>query len=69
MKPHSTYRFKGIPGTYDPDPDGVTTVMFKFDTLKEMNASGLLDDPRRTTCFISGGKYFVGGHFGEEDLE
>lgn len=25
--------------------------------------SGLLLDPRRTTCFMSSGKYYVGGHF------
>ncbi len=28
-----------------------------------MNESGLLNDPRRTTCFKSGEKYYVGGHF------
>ncbi|GHU94377.1 hypothetical protein FACS1894208_05340 [Clostridia bacterium] len=63
MKVHSKYHFKGIPGTYDADPEGVMTVLFEFDDEAEMNASGLLNDPRRTTCFVSGGKYYVGGHF------
>jgi len=63
MKEHSRYHFKGVPGTYPADPDGVITILYKFDTEDEMNASGLLNDPRRTTCFTSAGKYFVGGHF------
>lgn len=39
------------------------TVLYEFDTEQEMNESGLLNDPNRTTCFASGGKYYVGGHF------
>ena len=66
MKPYATYHFRGIPGTYEPDPDGVITAINKFDTYEEMKASGLIEDPRRTNCFMSGGMYFVGGHFREE---
>ena len=39
------------------------TILYEFDNEAEMNESGLLTDPRRTTCFESGGKYYVGGHF------
>ncbi len=39
------------------------TILYEFDTESEMKESGLLDDPRRTTCFVSSGKYYVGGHF------
>ncbi len=54
MKEHSRYYCKD-------DPD--MTTLYEFETEAEMNASGLLKDPRRTTCFISSGKYYVGGHF------
>jgi len=63
MKIISKYHFKGVAGTYPPDPDGVMTILYEFDTEAEMNASGLLHDSRRTTCFMSNGKYCVGGHF------
>ena len=66
MKLHSKYHFKGIPGTYPPDPDGMLTLLYEFETEEDARASGLIDDPRRTTCFASGGKTYVGGHF-EED--
>ena len=69
MKIHSEYPFKGIPGTYPPDPDGVITILYEFDTEAEMNASGLLCDSRRTTCFMSNSKYFVGGHFEQHEKE
>ncbi len=39
------------------------TILYEFDTELEMNENGLLNDPRRTTCFKSGEKYYVGGHF------
>lgn len=42
------------------------TILYEFDTKSEMNASGLLGDPRRTTCFVSSDKYYVGGHFAKE---
>ena len=42
------------------------TTMCVFDTDEEMRASGLLYSPNRTTCFVSGGKYYVGGHFDRE---
>jgi hypothetical protein len=45
------------------DPEGVLTICYEFDTEEEMNASGLLNDPRRTSCFMSGGKYYISGHF------
>lgn len=54
MKEHSRYHFQG---------ESALTVMYEFDTEDEMKASGFLDDPRRTTCFMSSGKYYVGGHF------
>lgn len=41
------------------------TILYEFDTEEEMNESGLLNNPRRTTCFESGGKYYIGGHFEE----
>lgn len=41
------------------------TVLFEFDSESEMYASGMLHDPRRTTCFMSSGKYYIGGHFEE----
>lgn len=63
MKVHKKYHFKGIPGTYPADPDDLITVLHEFENEAEMTASGLLNDPRRTTCFMSNGKYYVGGHF------
>jgi hypothetical protein len=39
------------------------TVLYEFDDEAEMNACNLRNDPRRTTCFVSNGKYYVGGHF------
>lgn len=45
------------------------TVLYEFDSEEEMTASKLLDDPRRTTCFISAGKYYIGGHFEEDKSE
>jgi hypothetical protein len=63
MKIHSEYHFEGIKGTYPADPPDVITVLYEFDTEEEMNTSGLLHDKRRTTCFMSAGKYYVGGHF------
>ena len=66
MKIHNRYRFKGTPGVYPPDPDDVTTVLYEFDTEAAARASGLIDDPRRTTCYMSGGKCYVGGHFEKE---
>jgi hypothetical protein len=56
MKLHSRYQFKG-------DPEGVMTTSYEFDTQEEARASGLIDDPRRTTCYMSSGKCYVGGHF------
>jgi len=66
MREHERYHFEGIPGLYEADPPGVMTVLYEFDTQDELNASGLLLDPRRTTCFMSSGKYYVGGHFEQE---
>ncbi len=63
MTKHKQFHFKGVPGTYDADPKGVQTTVYEFNTEEEMNASGLLNDPRRTTCFTSDGKYYIGGHF------
>ena len=63
MKIIGKYHFKGVPGVYPPDPDGVMTVLYEFDNEAEMNAGGLLHDSRRTTCFMSSGKCYVGGHF------
>ena len=60
MKEHSRYQAK-----YEPN-DAPVTILYEFDSQDEMFASDLLRDPRRTTCFVSGGKYYVGGHF-EED--
>ena len=57
MKEHSRYYFKS---------ETVLTVLFEFDTEKEMHESGLINNPRRTTCFMSAGKYYVGGHFEKE---
>ena len=54
MKEHSRYYYKN---------EEQITILYEFDSENEMNASGLLRDPRRTTCFISSGKYYVGGHF------
>jgi len=65
MTEHSRYHFKGIPGTYPADPEGMMTVLYEFGTKDEMKASGLLRDPRRTTCYVSSGKYYIGGHFDE----
>jgi uncharacterized protein YjaZ len=39
------------------------TILYEFDSEAKMKASGLLHDPRRTTCFMSSGKYYIGGHF------
>ncbi|GHV06450.1 hypothetical protein FACS1894217_05150 [Clostridia bacterium] len=63
MRLYKTYHFEGIAGTYPAEPPDVLTVLFEFDTEQEMNESGLLQDKRRTTCFASDGKYYVGGHF------
>ena len=60
MKEHSRY-----PAKYEPQ-DAPITILYEFDTEDEMNTSGLLHDPCRTTCFMSGGKYYVGGHFETE---
>ncbi|MDR1755226.1 MAG: hypothetical protein LBR74_10110 [Eubacterium sp.] len=65
MRIRRRYHFEGTPGVYEPDPPGVITVLYEFDTEDEMNESGLLRDPRRTTCFMSSGRYYVGGHFEE----
>lgn len=54
MKEYTRYHYKD---------EKQVTVLYEFDTEAEMNKSGLLNDPRRTTCFQSGGKYYVGGHF------
>lgn len=40
-----------------------TIIVYEFDDEEEMKNSGLLFDNRRTTCFISSGKYYVGGIF------
>lgn len=56
MKEHKRYYYNG---------EKQVTILYGFDTEAEMNESGLLNDPRRTTCFQSGGKYYVGGHFEE----
>ena len=66
MKQHSRYHFDGLPGVYEADPPGVMTTSYEFETEEELSASGLLDDPRRTSCYISDGKYYVAGHFDEE---
>ena len=34
--------------------------LYEFDTEKEMKESGMLDDLKRQTCFMSAGKYYVG---------
>ncbi len=60
MKEYSRYQAK-----YEPQ-DAPITVLYEFETEEEMNATGLLRDPRRTTCFMSSGKYYVGGHFETE---
>ena len=60
MKEYSRYQAQ-----YEPAGSPIT-ILYEFDTEEEMNASGLLDDPRRTTCFMSAGAYYVGGHFEEE---
>ena len=65
MREHSRYHFKGIPGTFLADPPGVETVCYEFDTEAEMNESGLLNDKRRTSCFVSSGKFYIAGHFTE----
>lgn len=57
MNEHSRYHFQN---------EAQLTVLYEFDTEDEMNASGLLKDPHRTTCFVSAGKYYVGGHFETE---
>ena len=54
MRVHRHYHYMG---------ETQLTILYEFDTEAEMNESGLLNDPRRTTCFESGGKYYVGGHF------
>ena len=56
MRKYDRYHFEA-------DPPEVTTVLYEFDTEDEMKESGLLLDNRRTTCFVSSGKYYVGGHF------
>ena len=63
MREHKRYHFEGILGLYEADPPGVITILYEFDTEDEMNASGLLRNSRRTTCFMSSGKHYVGGHF------
>lgn len=40
----------------------IKTTLYEFDTEEEMNASRILNDPKRQTCFISDGKYYVGLH-------
>jgi len=40
----------------------IKTILYEFDTEEEMNASRMLNDPKRQTCFISDGKYYVGLH-------
>ncbi len=60
MKEYKRYYCKG---------EKQLTILYEFDTEQEMNESGLLNDPRRTTCFESGGKYYVGGHFEETEKE
>ena len=59
MRLHSNYHFKD-------DAPHVITTLYEFDTEEDMNASGLLNDKRRTTCFTSSGKWYVGGHFRED---
>ncbi|GHV36281.1 hypothetical protein FACS1894187_10630 [Synergistales bacterium] len=54
MKEHNRYYYRG---------EEQLTILYEFDTEDEINASGLLSDPRRTTCFMNSGKYYVGGHF------
>jgi hypothetical protein len=45
------------------------TVLYEFESENEMNLSGFLQDPRRTTCFMSDEKYYVGGHFDEQEAQ
>jgi hypothetical protein len=54
VKEYKRYRYK---------TEEQITILYEFDNEAEMYASGLLHDLRRTTCFMSGGKYYVGGHF------
>jgi len=60
MKIHKRYQ-----AYYEPANSPIT-VTYEFDTEIEMKNSGLIDDPRRTTCYMSRGKYYVGGHFENE---
>lgn len=49
------------------EPQGAPmTVLYEFDSEEEMKESGLLYNANRTTCFVSDGKYYVGGHFERE---
>lgn len=57
MREHSRYQAK-----YEPE-DAPITVLYEFDTEEEVYASELLQNPCRTTCFASGGKFYIGGHF------
>jgi hypothetical protein len=51
------------------DPEDVMTLLYEFDTKEEVNKSKLLHDPQRTTCFMSSGKYYVGGNFENREDE
>jgi hypothetical protein len=54
MKEYARYHFRD---------ELEVTIVYEFDTEEEMKQSGLLDDERWTTCYMSSGKYYVGGHF------
>jgi hypothetical protein len=41
-------------------PENRKVALYQFDTKEEMEKSGLLNNPKRHTCFVSDGKYYVG---------
>ena len=53
MKKVKEYYFKN---------ETIKTILYEFETKEEMDASGMLDDPKRQTCFMSDEKYYVGLH-------
>jgi hypothetical protein len=58
MKEYARYHFRD---------ELEVTIVYEFDAEEEMKQSGLLDDERWTTCYMSSGKYYVGGHFENEN--
>ncbi len=63
MREYSRYHFIENMGTGKCET--ALTICYEFDTKEECYNSELLNDKRRTSAFMCGGKYYICGHFAD----